>query len=936
MARLALAFVIVVTILGMAPLAVLGQKEPAQAPVRERTVPKQLETGVLPSSGVAAAAATGAPSVQNRYIVVTRDDVSDPLDVAKPAAGAAGADAAAVGEIVPTHVYRYALKGFAAQMSPAAVTRLRQDPRVAAVVPDAIVYATGEVPTGVDRSDADRNVTAGINGADQRVDVDVAVIDSGVQPHADLNLVAVADCTGTGTADDHGHGTHVAGTVGALDNGVGVVGVAPGARIWGIRVLTNDPATGRATGSRSQIICGLDVARHYAVDQPNDQFGDIEVANLSIGGDGTDSVCPTTSDPYHQAYCNLVNAGVTTVVAAGNDDENASATVPAAYDEVITVSALADSDGIRGGIGANTWAGFDDAFASFSNFGQDVDIAAPGVDIRSTLRTGGYGEMSGTSMASPHVAGAAAIYLARNSALSPAQVRSLILFARENVTIPGDPDVISEGILNLNDRTSSPARPANDNFANAARITGFPFSDERDTLDAIKERTDPAMSCATSAGAGVWYSFSTSGGRQVEIDTAGSSYDTVLAVYTGGPDGFTPVACNDDNGGVQSRVAFRALINVTYHVLVAAFDSNRGGQLAVHASLVDSTAPPPAVLVLTEREADAHVKARTLFYDPAGNGGSFQIQANVSDPESGIASVRFPVVFGGDAALRSAAPFRATYAWARGATFSGNRVAIVTNNVGLTKQEFFTVTADRTNPRAAITAPRPGARVTRATAVAVNASDVGAGVAQVDVRYCPGRACAFASGTVVGTDRVAPYSVAWSRLPVNGTYTLVTKVTDYVGHETLATATVEVVRAAGAGAAPAAAEGTSAPAQSPRVAADVETAAPTASLSVPAAGGPLAGRAVLVAKVKHAGSAIEQVTFEARRAGTQAWITLDRVQAAPFRTALDTTTLRDGTYQLRAVAIDRNGSQGVSDPVRVEVANRAAEGTQRPAPAARG
>ena len=140
---------------------------------------------------------------------------------------------------------------------------------------------------------------------------------------------------------------------------------------------------------------------------------------MSLGGSGSsdDNCGITNSDALHQAICKSRDNGVTYVVAAGNEGDNASNHVPSAYDDaLITVSALADSDGLAGGTGPNTSYGnyADDTFAAFSNYGAIVDLAAPGVDIRSTWKGGTYNTISGTSMASPHVAGVTAIYIASN------------------------------------------------------------------------------------------------------------------------------------------------------------------------------------------------------------------------------------------------------------------------------------------------------------------------------------------------------------------------------------------------------------------------------------------------------------------------------------------------------------------------------------------
>jgi subtilisin family serine protease len=236
----------------------------------------------------------------------------------------------------------------------------------------------------------------------------------------------------------------VAGTSAAVNNTEGVVGIAPEAKLWAVRVLDN-----RGSGSWSSVICGID----FVTSKAPANGGPITVANMSLGGTGSDdgNCGLTNNDALHQAICRSVAAGVTYVVAAGNETDNAAKHVPAAYDEVITVSALSDSDGKSGGTGGAPscrTSEKDDYFASFSNFGADVDIAAPGVCVLSTWKGGGYNTISGTSMASPHVAGVAALYIATHPGATPAQVRDALIAAQEPGPIPGDPDTFKEGVVN--------------------------------------------------------------------------------------------------------------------------------------------------------------------------------------------------------------------------------------------------------------------------------------------------------------------------------------------------------------------------------------------------------------------------------------------------------------------------------------------------------
>jgi subtilisin family serine protease len=324
------------------------------------------------------------------------------------------------------------VNGYSAHMSDADAAAIASDPRVLSVTRNRLVHKAAEsVPTGIRRIGGASSAAAAAEA-----DVDVAVVDTGIAAHPDLTIAGGTACIGGGsTVDGDGHGTHVAGTIGAKNNGSGVVGVAPGARLWAVKVLDNN-----GNGTTDTVVCGLNwVAAHAST---------IEVANESLGGDGSDT--SNCGGAEHQAVCSVVNAGVTLVVAAGNEHDNAANHVPAAYDQVITVSALADFNGLTGGgAPATCRSDSDDTFANFSNFGADVDVIAPGVCINSTQPGGGFAVYSGTSMASPHVAGAAALYKARNPGASQADIRTFVTSGTLDWNNIDDGDSTKERLVNV-------------------------------------------------------------------------------------------------------------------------------------------------------------------------------------------------------------------------------------------------------------------------------------------------------------------------------------------------------------------------------------------------------------------------------------------------------------------------------------------------------
>jgi subtilisin family serine protease len=314
-------------------------------------------------------------------------------------------------------VYRAALHGYSAVVPEQNLDRLRRDPTVAFVEPDQPAEtlarppggSTQTLPTGVDRIDGDLSSTKSGDGAGS-VSTPIAIIDTGSGPHPDLNVAGGTSCVGGNSRDGNGHGTHVAGIAAAKDDGAGIVGVAPGAPIYSVKVLDS-----HGSGTLSTVICGIDWVTANAATTG------IKVANMSLRfqNSADDGNCGhTNNDALHVAICNSVAKGVTYVVGAGNESNDFATNVPAAYDEVLTVTAMADFDGKPGGTASPTCrTDVDDTFADFSSFAVSAadaahTIAAPGVCIYSTWPGGGYATLSGTSMASPHVAGLVALCLA--------------------------------------------------------------------------------------------------------------------------------------------------------------------------------------------------------------------------------------------------------------------------------------------------------------------------------------------------------------------------------------------------------------------------------------------------------------------------------------------------------------------------------------------
>ncbi|MEU1848255.1 S8 family serine peptidase [Streptomyces sp. NPDC019990] len=336
-------------------------------------------------------------------------------------------------------IYTKALNGYAVEASAAEAKRLAADPAVASVVQDRTFTITGTQPSppswGLDRVDQ-RNLP--LNRSYTYPDsagegVTAYVIDTGVRvTHGDFGGRASHGYDAVDNdniaQDGHGHGTHVAGTIAGS-----AYGVAKKAKVVGVRVLNNS-----GQGTTAQVVAGIDWVARNAVKPA--------VANMSLGGPGDTAI--------DTAVRGAISSGVTFVVAAGNESTNASTRSPARVTEAVTVGATTSSD----------------AKASYSNYGSVLDLFAPGSSITSAWGSGdsATNTISGTSMASPHVAGAAALHLAGDPTATPAQVSAALTAAATTgvVTSPGSGS--PNRLLNVGGGTTTPPGPRFENTADQA------------------------------------------------------------------------------------------------------------------------------------------------------------------------------------------------------------------------------------------------------------------------------------------------------------------------------------------------------------------------------------------------------------------------------------------------------------------------------------
>ena len=377
--------------------------------------PLRLLVCILMLAAVAPFVPASAASEVGRYVVSLKRD-REPQATANAHRAKYGAKA--------DRYYRSAIKGYAATIPLNRVDELRADPSVISVTKNYMFHSAAQtIPLGVDRVRA--NIVPGTGEG-----VQVAILDSGIDfTHPDLqaNVLGGVDCEGNDTgnySDEQGHGTHVAGILAAIDNTIGVVGVAPKAKLWAVRILD---ALGQ--GFLDDIMCGLD----WVDARTPANGGSIRIANMSLEAfiiNADDGECGNLDgDIVHQAICSIVAGGTTVVAAAGNNSNNIKDVPPAAYDEVIAVTALVDYDGDPCSLAADPpGLEADDTFAEFSSYATTANdlahtLGAPGAyNILSTVPGNDYDFNAGTSMAAPHVAGAAARYLQTHPSAAPSEV----------------------------------------------------------------------------------------------------------------------------------------------------------------------------------------------------------------------------------------------------------------------------------------------------------------------------------------------------------------------------------------------------------------------------------------------------------------------------------------------------------------------------------
>ncbi|MCW2278221.1 S8 family serine peptidase [Heliophilum fasciatum] len=330
------------------------------------------------------------------------------------------------------HEYKH-VNAMALSLTRQQINKLEEDPDIK-VEPDVVVRATAQTADwGIAQTTAPTAWSSGYTGKG----VKVAVIDTGVATHSDIPVAGGASFGYNSYIDDNGHGTHVAGIIGARNNTLGTVGIAPDAQIYAVKVLD---ASG--SGYLSDVIAGVD----WAI------TNQMHIINMSLG-------MSTSSSLLESAVNKAYSQGILVVAAAGNSGTSTgtsdSVEYPAKYDSVIAVAAT-DSANQRG---------------YFSSTGPDVEVAAPGVNIYSTYLNNTYATMSGTSMAAPYVAGDLALLKEANAGASAAQLRQMLQQRVLDLGTAGKDTWFGYGLIQAPVSTVTPPEPPAEQQATVTTVS---------------------------------------------------------------------------------------------------------------------------------------------------------------------------------------------------------------------------------------------------------------------------------------------------------------------------------------------------------------------------------------------------------------------------------------------------------------------------------
>lgn len=475
---------------------------------------------------------TAKKPIEGRYIVVLKDQSAKFAHERsnKPSVESVARSMSKQHGLKVDQSFSHVLKGFVVEANEKALVDLILDDRVAFVEEDGYVsisqFTQNNAPWGLDRIDQrDLPLNGTYNYSTTASNVNTYIVDTGVRPtHNDFGGRVAAGFTsindGRGSNDCNGHGTHVAGTVAGA-----TWGVAKGATIYPVRVLGCN-----GSGTNSGVIAGMDwIAANHV--KP-------AVANMSLGGGAS-----TATD---NAVTNMRNAGVTVVVAAGNENQNACNVSPARSANAITVGSTTSSD----------------TRSSFSNFGTCVDIFAPGSGITSAWFTSNSSTntISGTSMAAPHVAGIAALYLADNPTATPTQVENAIFAAATTGRLSGinsgSPNLLAYSIFDGSGGGNPP--PASGELSNGVAETGL----------------------SGGTGSEVFYTLDVpAGASNLQFQISGGSGDADLYVRYANQPTTSAFDCRPFLNGNNETCTFSAPAAGTWHVMIRGYQAYSGATL---------------------------------------------------------------------------------------------------------------------------------------------------------------------------------------------------------------------------------------------------------------------------------------------------------------------------------------------------------------------